>query len=112
MKQLKKLLLMGMCMCVVLGATACGNNNADDNGATQNGTVNDTNDNVYDGTNNTVDDNMNGATDGTNTNNGKDVMDEIGDDVRDGADNVVDDVTGNNASENKNVNDTNNNVNR
>lgn len=80
MKQLKKLLLIMMCVGIMTSVTACADN-ADDNGAGQNDVVND-----------------NGAND-TQTNDN--AMDEIGDGLEDGIDDVgrgvgdvVDDLDG------------------
>ena len=70
MKQLKKMLLVLMCVCVMLGCVACGNKEAADNGANQ------------------TENNMNDATDGTDDG----VVGEIGEDVVDGVDNVGEDV--------------------
>ena len=67
MKQLKKLLLIMMCVGIMVSVTACADN-ADDNGAGQNDVVND-----------------NGTND---TGNGDSAMDEIGDSLEDGADDV------------------------
>ena len=80
MKQLKKLLLLMMCVGIMVSVTACADN-ADDNGARQNDAVNE-----------------NGAND---TQNGESAMDEIGDGLEDGIDDVgkgvndvVDDLDG------------------
>lgn len=93
MKQLKRLFLAFLCVGTIMGMTACGSsNNADDNGAAQDGTANGTADDAGN-TNGT--DNANGTNDATNGNdnsNGDNVMDEIGDDVKDGADEIGDGV--------------------
>ena len=118
MKQLKKMLLMMMCVCIMGLCVACGNNDAMDNGANQTENANGT------------DTTMNDATDGTDdaNGNGNSVVGEIGEDVVDGVEDVgegvvdgVEDVgdgvkdavdgnnanrtgnTGNNGSENKEV---------
>lgn len=98
MKQLKKLLLIMMCVGMMASVTACAGN-ADDNGAGQNDVVND-----------------NGAND---TQTGDSAMDEIGDGLEDGIDDVgrgvgdvVDDLDGDgqtddraNPNKNNTVND-------
>ena len=61
MKQFKKMLLMMMCVCVMFGCVACGNNNATDNGANQTENANGTDTTLDDANDNT----MNDATDGT-----------------------------------------------
>lgn len=117
MKQFKKMLLMMMCVCVMLGCVACGNNDAMDNGANQTDTtLDDANDNKN---------NMNDATDGTDDANGNGVVDDIGEGVEDIGDGIgqgVEDIgdgvgnaldgndnadnngnVGNNGSENKDV---------
>ncbi len=110
MKQFKKLFVVMMCMCVMLGCVACANDNADDNGAMQNDTVNDANDNTdandtgAGDTENIKNDDMNDATDGTNTNkDGEGVMDEIGDDIGNGVNDIVDDMDGDNRQDEKNT---------
>ena len=72
MKQFKKILLMMMCVCVMLGCVACGTNDTVDNGANQTDNVNGTD----------ADNTMNDATD----DNG--VVGEIGEDVVDGVEDV------------------------
>ena len=78
MKQLKKMLLMMMCVCVMGTFVACGNNDALDNGANQTENANGT------------DTTMNDATDGTDdaNGNGNGVVGEIGEDVVDGVEDV------------------------
>lgn len=98
MKQLKKLLMMLMCVGVIMSVAACGSkNNADDNGAVNDGTTNDAGTGTGNGNNNTGNDNgnTNGATDGTDNKKDEGLMDEIGDDIRDGADDVGDALDGN-----------------
>lgn len=97
MKQLKKLLLLMMCVGIMASVTACADN-ADDNGASQNDVVNE-----------------NGTND---TENGDSAMDEIGDGLEDGAqdvgrgvDDVIDDLDGNGQDENATTDDENNRVN-
>ncbi len=70
MKQLKKILLLMMCVGIMTSVTACAGN-ADDNGAGQNDVVND-----------------NGTND---TEKGDSAMDKIGDDIKDGVDDVTTD---------------------
>ena len=63
MKQLKRLFLALLCGGTIMGTAACGsNNNADDNGATQDGTTNGTADDA--GNTNGTDD-ANGTNDDT-----------------------------------------------
>ena len=87
MKQLKKLMVMILCVGVLGGLTACGNSDDADNGAVNNETT----DNA--GGTGTNGDNMNGATNGTDgTVNKNDTVggaleegaDDVGDAVRDG----------------------------
>ena len=77
MKQLKRLFLALLCVGTIAGMTACGSNeNADDNGAGQDGTTQ----------NGKADDagDVNDATNGNENQNGdgEGVVDEIGDDVK------------------------------
>ncbi len=110
MKQLKRLFLALLCVGTIMGTAACGsNNNADDNGATQDGTTNGTADDA-ENTNGTDDANgTNDATNGNDNANGEGVMDEIGDDVRDGADEIGDDIKDSvdDNNTNRNTDDTN-----
>ena len=94
MKQLKKLMVMIVCVGALSGLTACGSNDdAKDNGAVNNEATD-----IGTGTNG---DNMNGATNGTKDNgnaNGSDTVggaledgaDDVGDAVRDGVDDIED----------------------
>jgi len=90
MKQFKKMLLMMMCVCVMLGCVACGNNNATDNGANQTENANGTDTTLDDVNDNT----MNDATDGTDNANGTGdgVVGEMGEDVMDGVEDMGKDV--------------------
>lgn len=102
MKQLKRLFLAFLCVGTIMGMTACGSsNNADDNGAAQDGNATGTADDAgsvdgtdgANGTNGTTGTgNTNDATNGNDNGNGEGVMDEIGDDVKDGADEIGDDI--------------------
>lgn len=86
MKKFKKTMIAMLCLCVMLGMTACGNNDNTDNDGKNNdvteGTDNNDNDGVIDDIGNGVDDAGNAA---------GDVIDDVGDGVKD----VTDDVTGN-----------------
>ena len=89
MKQLKRLFLALVCVGAIMGMTACGSSNdADDNGAAQDGNATGTADDAAgtNGTDNT--DNTNDATNGNDNADGDGVMDEIGDDIKDGADDL------------------------
>lgn len=94
MKQLRKLLLIMMCVAIMVSVTACAGN-ADDNGAGQNDVVND-----------------NGAND---TGTGDSAMDEIGDGLEDtatgvgeGVNDVIDGLDGNDQNgDQTNTNNTN-----
>lgn len=103
MKQLKKLLVAGMCICFMLSVTACGNTNtADDNGAQQSEDATGAG-NAGSENKDQNNDHMNDATDDD-----KGMVDEIGDDIKDGVDeagddirDAADDAMNNNKDENK-----------
>lgn len=83
MKQLKKMMMILLCVGAVMSVTACGSDQqAQDNVADDHMTT--------DENKNDTDDNVNDATEHTGEENG--VMDEIGDDVREGVDQMGDDV--------------------
>ncbi len=95
MKKMKQFFLLATCMFILLGATACGNQDNADNGADQSTTDNNGNDR-NDGasssddngaSSNTDDRTMNDATEGDG------ILDDAVHDVTDGVDEVTDDVT-------------------
>lgn len=109
MKQLKRLFLALVCVGTIMGMTACGSsNNADDNGAAQDGNANGTADSAGDVTGTDNANGTNDATNGNDNNNGDGVMDEIGDDIKDGAEDLGDDVKDgvDNNNNDRNVDDT------
>lgn len=116
MKQLKKMLLAFLCVGVIMGVTACGSNNRDDNGAVTNEATDEaTDDRVMDNANDNADDNTNGATDGNRSGSGYDktdenggVMEELGDDVERGIDDMGDDVNDGADDVKENLNDNKN----
>ncbi len=86
MKRMKKCLLFALCTLIIGTATACGSENAADNGADQSTT----DENVNDATKGTVDDDKN--TNGTDED-GNGIVNDAVDDVTDGVDRVTDDIT-------------------
>ena len=83
MKNRKKLLVLLMCTCMLLGTTACGNRRDTQNDTTMNDATDKTKDNndKTDRNENRTDDNSNGK------------ADNVVDDVTDGVNDVVDGVT-------------------
>ena len=103
MKQLKRMVLILMCTGTMLGMTACGSNDADDNAANNNAATDNNGNAANNGTNNGSD--TNGATDGTDRNGNDNIAVEIGVDIRDGVDDMGDALDG----EDNDVNRDNNN---
>lgn len=83
MKNMKKLLLLVMCIGVIGSATACGNDKKTTDGADQDRTTQEATDNNGDGV---IDNAVRDVTDG---------IDDVTDDVTDGINNMTDDLTGN-----------------
>ncbi len=112
MKQLKRLLVMLLCLGAMLSVTACGSSNdAKDNVSKENSVMDDEKNNLDTKDTNDVTDGMedgdtNDVTDGKDTGNAEGTVDEIGDDLKEGAEDIGDSMKGNNDRDNS-VNDTN-----
>ncbi len=91
MKNMKKLLLLLMCISVIGSATACGNDNKTTDGADQDRTTQEATDHNGDGV---IDNAVRDVTDG---------IDDVTDDVTDGINDVTDDLTGNGTDVNRNT---------
>ena len=98
MKHFKRTIVAILCLCVMLGVTACGGTNNNDTGNGQNNDVTD-------------------GTDRRNDNGG--VIDDVGDatgnvidDIGNGVENITDDMTGNDNNSMNNNTDRNDNMNR
>lgn len=80
MKQLKKTAVWVLCVCAILGMTACGTKRENVNTGDKTNTE-------------STDNNMNNATEGTGVdNNGDGVLDDVGDGIRNGVEDVGDGI--------------------
>lgn len=110
MKTWKKFWVLVLCVFVMTGMAACGNNANDGSGMTGDGVQDATNAPEQGTTNNGSDDNNNGVLDDT-VNDVTNGVDNAVDDVTDGVDNVVDDITHNNGTTDNNGTNNQNNTN-
>ena len=95
MKRLRKEILSVLCLCIMLGLTACGSRNDMNNQAPTDSNMNDATENTQDHL--TGDRNNNSMTDGNGG-----VVDDLGtavgegiNDIGNGVENITDDLTGN-----------------